>query len=224
MGKITIIGDVHGKWAEYGELLARTPGRTIQIGDMGAGFGRRDQNKIPGTAENFWFRGNHDNPAECYRNVHYLGDWGFMPADNLFWLAGGFSIDRAYRVSGVSWWADEELSMAELQKVIDRYIEVKPRFMLSHEAPSEAAKYMLNVAVPNFRPEKLECTMSRTAEAMQVMLDAHKPEKWIFGHYHVNKTFPWKGTEFTCVAELSTYELETESSAKATRFPEGAEL
>ena len=209
MSKITIIGDVHGKWPEYGALLAKTPGRTIQIGDMGAGFGLRKQKDIPGSHMNLWFRGNHDNPEECWKNEHYMGDWGYYPEDSLFFLAGGFSIDRAWRTPGVSWWAGEELSYAELQKAIDHYAAVKPRIVVSHEAPSEAAKYLLTVAMNNFRPEKLECSMSRTAEAMQRMLDIYPPVKWIFGHYHVNKTFAWKGTEFTCVNELSTYELET---------------
>jgi predicted phosphodiesterase len=208
---ITIIGDVHGKTDQYQKMLRqRYEGqRTIQIGDMGIGFSGVGLHEFPENHK--WFRGNHDNPAKCREYASYLGDYGFLPKDSLFWVAGGFSIDRAWRVPGISWWEDEELSSSELQKAIDLYIEKKPRFVLSHEAPTEAAKYMLTVAVPGFRPEKLDCTLSRTAEAMQVMMDAHQPEQWVFGHYHVNKSFDWKGTKFTCVNELSTYELETDN-------------
>jgi predicted phosphohydrolase len=214
MSKITIIGDIHGKTQQYQKILRQkySGQRTIQVGDMGIGFsgvGLHDLASIPG--DHRWFRGNHDDPDKCYTYKSYLGDYGFLPKDSLFWLAGAFSIDRAWRVPGVSWWAGEELSSSELQKAIDIYIQAKPRFVISHEAPSEAAKYMLTVVLGGFRPEKLDCTMSRTSEALQVMMDAHQPEEWVFGHYHRNVTFPWKGTKFTCVTELSAYDLETKN-------------
>lgn len=209
--KITFIGDVHGQTDIYQKMLRQKfeGQRTVQIGDMGIGFKGVGLHRMPENHK--WFRGNHDDPAKCRQNPNYLGDYGFFRDENLFWLAGGFSIDRIYRVPGVTWWEDEELSWTELQKAIDLYKEVKPRFMCSHEAPSEAAKHMLLGLVGNsdYFAAKMGCTHSRTAEAMQVMLDAHQPEEWIFGHYHVNKSFAWKGTLFRCVAPMDTYTIET---------------
>jgi Calcineurin-like phosphoesterase len=210
MTKIVVVGDVHGKTQQYQKMLRQKYEgvRTIQIGDMGIGFKHVGLHKMGDNHK--WFRGNHDNPEKCLQNPNYLGDYGFLEADSLFWLAGAFSIDRIWRTPGVTWWPGEELSTSELQKAFDLYLEVKPRFVVSHEAPTEAAKNMLHGLLGDYFAAKADCTMSRTAEALQVMFDTHKPEQWVFGHYHVDKSFDWRGTKFTCVAELSTYELETE--------------
>lgn len=213
MSKIVLIGDVHGKTDQYQKLLRQKYEnvRTIQLGDMGVGFKGVGLHKLPDNHK--WFRGNHDAPGKCRGYESYLGDYGYLPEDSLFWLAGAFSIDRAWRTEGVSWWPDEELSPAELTKAIELYKSVKPRFVLSHEAPSTAAKRMLMGLVGNsgYFSAKLECSMSRTAEALQCMFDFHEPDEWVFGHYHIDKSFLLGHTTFTCVAELSTYELTLEA-------------
>lgn len=209
--RITCIGDVHGKTDQYQKMLRQkfVGQRTIQIGDMGIGFaGTPGLHKdILGNSHK-WFRGNHDDPAKCRATVGYLGDYGFLPEDNLFWLAGAYSIDYMYRVLGRSWWSDEELSWTELDKAFELYKEKKPRFVISHEAPLSAATWMLTHIAPGFRPEKL--VQTRTGIAMERMLNYHRPEKWIFGHYHIDKTFNFHGTEYTCVNELSTFLLTDE--------------
>lgn len=208
---ITLIGDVHGKISGYLDVINSIPfdARTIQLGDMALGFKGVALPVLP--ANHKWIRGNHDDPAKCRAHPNYLGDYGFLKEDGLFYLAGAFSIDRAFRVSGYSWWPDEEQSWEELQKAIDLYMEVKPRYVISHDAPSEAGYNLLTRAAIGFRPEKLSSPRSRTAEALQVMFDAFQPKEWVFGHYHIDKSFLWRGTKFTCVNELSTYQLETYS-------------
>jgi len=208
---IKIIGDVHGKTGDYKRLVRDMPEgqRSIQIGDMGVGFAGWRIHQM--SQDHKWFRGNHDCPEKCRAHENYLGDYGFLSEDNLFWLAGAFSIDRQWRTPGVTWWHDEELSYVELQAAISLYESHKPKFAISHEAPAKAAKFMLLSLDGAYFSAKLGCSMSRTAEALQAMLDIHQPDEWVFGHYHVNKTFylPNCKTKFTCVAELSTYELET---------------
>lgn len=208
--KLICIGDVHGKTTQYQRMLRdKFQGqRTLQLGDMGIGFAgvppiRAD---VMGDSHR-WFRGNHDDPAKCRASAGYLGDWGYLEADRLFWVAGAFSIDRAWRKPGVSWWPDEELDYETLGKAVDLYAKVKPRFVVSHEAPSIASIYLLNML--GIRPEKASCSQSRTAQALQNMFEIWQPEEWIFGHYHVDHSFNLKGTKFTCIAELSTYEIET---------------
>lgn len=210
MSEIILIGDVHGKTHIYQKMLRQKyeGKRTIQLGDMGIGFSGVGLHEM--TENHKWFRGNHDDPAKCRANKNYLGDWGFLPEDSLFWTAGAFSIDRMYRIEGISWWSDEELSYQQLDEVIQAYTSAKPKFVISHEAPANAAKVMLQSLMGDYFAAKGACTMSRTAEALQQMFEAHQPEKWIFGHYHVDKTFQYAGTEFTCVAELSQYVLNTE--------------
>ena len=213
---IVVIGDVHGKTETYQKIVHRLlPGqRSIQIGDMGIGFKGVGLHEM--SQDHKWFRGNHDNPEKCRANSNYLGDFGYLPDDKLFWLAGAFSIDRVYRVEGVSWWRDEELSIEELGKAVNLYEETKPDYVLSHECPSDAAVFMLqSIASADgsaaYFNAKRDCANSRTAQALQLMYGIHQPKEWIFGHYHVDKTFHLKQdsrTKFTCVAELSQYVLE----------------
>ena len=221
---ITVIGDIHGwtktyqKWIQNNLAPAQ---RSIQIGDMGLGFagvGLPAPGMPPFTGDHKFFRGNHDSPEKCRAHKNYLGDFGYLPDDKIFYLAGAFSIDRIYRTEGVSWWRDEELSYEELNKAVDLYAEVKPRFVLSHETPEKAAKFLLYDLQGPYFAAKLDCAGSRTSQALQVMLNIHQPEKWIFGHYHVDKHFylPHMDTEFICLGGIMndgeqphTYELET---------------
>ena len=82
---IKIIGDVHGKTGDYKRLVrSMEPGqRSIQIGDMGVGFSGVVVHNM--SMDHRWFRGNHDDPAKCRKNPNYLGDYGYLPEDGIFW-------------------------------------------------------------------------------------------------------------------------------------------
>jgi hypothetical protein len=204
---VVVIGDVHGWTKSYQKFVQRLPEgqRSVQIGDMGIGFRGVGLQDMP--EQHKWFRGNHDNPEKCRKYKSYLGDYGYDKETGIFWLAGAFSIDRGMRTMGVDYWIDEELGYAELEKAIHLFDSVRPRFVLSHEAPSVASKTLLYSLVGAYFAEKGACASSRTSEAMQVMLDKHQPEEWVFGHYHVKKSFniPNCKTLFTCVgAQMSS--------------------
>jgi hypothetical protein len=214
---ITVIGDVHGKTHIYQKRLRQhfEGKRTVQLGDMGIGFKGVGLHEMP--MNHRWFRGNHDNPELCRQNKNYLGDHGYLPEDRLFYLAGAWSIDRAMRITGISWWPDEELSIKELGEAFHLYQQVKPEFVISHEAPQEAARYLLSNQVGNYFFAKMGCIETRTSTALQAMLDVHQPKEWVFGHYHVNMQFEIFNkqaeklrTKFTCVGELGEYTLHTE--------------
>jgi len=208
---IVLIGDVHGKTGTYQKIVRRLPEgqRSIQIGDMGIEFNGVGLHEMP--LEHRWFRGNHDCPEKCRANKNYLGDYGYLEADRLFYIAGAVSIDHEMRVEGISWWRDEELSYLELKAAIDLYAEKKPRYVISHEAPSSAGRVLLVDLIGQYFAAKGDCCNSRTANALQCMLELHQPKERVFGHYHIDKSFELLGTKFTCVAELSRYELNTEA-------------
>jgi predicted phosphohydrolase len=217
MGNIIIIGDVHGFTKTYQKYIQRLPAgqRTIQVGDMGLGFSGVGLHKMPD--EHKFLRGNHDSPEKCQAQPNYIGEYGYVEDQNIFYVSGAWSIDRYMRTEGVSWWANEELSYEQLSQAIELYAKTKPKFVVSHEAPSKAAGVLLYNLVGPYFAAKGECANSRTANALQLMLETHQPEEWVFGHYHVDKSFhvPGASTKFTCVGGMMqggeqphTYTLE----------------
>lgn len=197
-----IISDVHGNYNKLNTILKKNPDKLhIQLGDLGIGF--RNNQKLKYT-DNFKFiRGNHDHPELSRNHPAYLRDFGKLSIEDkkVFFVSGAYSIDKNWRIPGVSWWEDEELSILELEKAIEEYIEFKPDVMLTHDGPYQATKYLLN-----FFDQTIP---SRTAQALDAMFEAYQPKIWIFGHWHQNFEKVINGTKFICLEELGTYELES---------------
>lgn len=187
---IRIIGDIHGKTMEYGKLLHNVES-SIQIGDFGFGFSR-----IPSfPTKHRFIRGNHDSPEMCRKSPNWIPD-GTLEDGKLF-IGGGFSIDQHLRVEGISWWRDEELSIRELDVIIDLAFRMKPSILITHEAPPEAINQMFSV---NHIP-------SRTSQALSVIFSEVKPKLWIFGHWHENRYTRIGETSFICLGELNHVDL-----------------
>src|SRR5271166_1226560 len=223
------IGDCHGKTTELEWMLKHNPKINkkfcFQVGDMGLGFKGVNLNKQ--NPNKFLFiRGNHDDPAKCNAHPNYAGDYGYMDDHELFFLGGAWSIDKAWRTPMVSWWPDEELSASALNQALQIYAAIKPRIVATHEAPSGAAYSMISslncikrdasiqnpAMVPkgedyDYYKAKLGCVDTRTSQYLQQMFDIHKPQHWVFGHYHLDRDFVIDGTKFHCVNELSTKEI-----------------
>ena len=220
------IGDVHGKWSDYNRIIQNTGEPTIQIGDFGIGFPLRlkdtalmieyaDTHPELTMAEierdwpredaydidlmrqgNHRFgRGNHDNPGLCKQNSQYLPD-GYMVDTRIFWVGGALSIDAYRRTEGVDWWRDEELDYGEWQGVIDRYTECRPQILACHDCPEFVIRHMYG---KNFQES------SRTRQALQVMLDIHKPQLVVYGHHHISFNKEIDGVRYVCVPELGTF-------------------
>ena len=202
------LGDIHGEFSVLYKTLKKYPNDTIvQVGDMGLGFnlnydhynhktglwevlnGNADPEKMP---PNFHFvRGNHDSPQKSQTYPNYLGDYGYNKQLNLFYVSGGYSIDKDSRKIGIDWWPDEELDYHELTNAINLYDETKPEMVVSHECPARIQKMITNNDIYGF---------SRTALALEEMLQIHKPKYWIFGHYHKVWRKTISGTTFICAA------------------------
>lgn len=195
---LTFIGDVHGHYLDYMETI-RNYEHSIQLGDYGFDWLTLktvdpDNHKV--------LAGNHDNYDEAPTMPHYLGDFGQITHGGieLFFVRGGFSIDRRMRIEGRSWWRAEELETAEMCNAIELYNDVKPDLVISHECPADVVTKVVR-STKLFPP-------SNTAQLLAAMLCIHKPKLWIFGHHHNSKVFGHKGTEFRCLAELETFTLD----------------
>lgn len=192
------IGDTHGKFKEY-ENIVKDCAASIQVGDFGAGF-----RPIPdvGTKHRF-IRGNHDNPALCLRHPNWIKDG--TVEDEIFFLGGGFSTDRAERTEGLDYWKDEELSIPELYDAYDVYVATKPKIVVTHECPYGIAGDFFH------NPTKRWLNPSRTSQALQSMWEVWKPKLWVFGHWHQPRDRLVDGTRVICLGELEFLDIDINS-------------
>lgn len=186
------IGDVHGKWSELNKIITEHPDKDIfQVGDLGF----HNFNEFKPSEKTRWIRGNHDNPAISVNHPNYLGDYGFWKEKEIFFVGGAWSIDQYYRVPGVSWWEDEELSYTELQSMIQLYREIRPKIVVTHDCPNIVRKKIFNISKG-----------SKTSNALDVIFEINQPELWIFGHHHKSINVKIDNTRFRCLAELEVFE------------------
>lgn len=212
----TIIGDVHGEWYKYKKLTEQYK-YTVQLGDLGYDYEKFDELNIGDN--HVFFPGNHDNYDTCFQSEHCLGDYGYIALNGaeFFFIRGGYSIDYKYRRAhylrtGVqTYFENEELSIAQGNHCLDLYCKIKPDIVITHECPRSIVNLFANTGKSSilwqfgFDPATFT---TRTSEILQACFEAHKPKQWFFGHYHRDWTCKVEGTQFTCLSELSTYELK----------------
>lgn len=193
MKQVCIIGDPHGHVEEYYKITQfynKLGIPTISVGDNGFyehwewGLLHMD------TDMNKWVHGNHDmNIGDYFTCPLSLGHSNYW--NDIFTVRGAVSIDKIHRPFGVEWFPEEELSVDQANDAIDLYVGTSPKVVVSHECPSDV-KYNL------FGFEKNDYTNV----VLQEMFELHQPELWIFGHYHRNAVYHYKGTTFICLKEL----------------------
>lgn len=199
---IRIIGDIHGDMNFY---LAARGEKSIQVGDYGIGF--IDDDLLPEYDPNHtWIRGNHDNPSKARSRPDWIPD-GLVKDDWMF-VGGAWSIDWAWRTPGRNWWEDEELSTREFIQIINTYENVRPRIMVTHDAPTSVTDQMFIKAGLGIGGANAKQIKTRTGEALQTMFELHQPEFHFFGHWHVTKTEKINGTTFVCIGEREVIEFD----------------
>ncbi|MFW6009623.1 MAG: metallophosphoesterase [archaeon] len=197
------IGDVHGRFERYQYIIKNNKiDHSIQLGDMGIGFptGNKEYNFdnktfAPDIGDNHRFiRGNHDDPELCMKHPRYLGDYGYIEQNDIFYLSGGLSIDKHCRIEFIDWWRNEELNLLSLQNASELYEQHKPSIIVSHECPTE-----IKIKIGGMHKLKY---ISTTERLLQHLLEIHRPKYWIFGHYHKKEIIEIDGTTFVVLDEL----------------------
>lgn len=195
------IGDVHGKVTPYLDILARAGDQpTVQLGDFGYGFlavQTEDRVRAEQTVLDRFIRGNHDDPARCRAQPSYIEDGTFDPEYDILFAGGAWSIDYLWRTPGVSWWADEEMSITALEALIDAAQALRPKILATHDCPAPVAKALF--------PERTRVQYpTRTGQALAALFEVYQPDLWVFGHWHESARRKINGTEFVCLNELET--------------------
>ncbi len=217
--KIKIIGDCHGKFDRYEQLIKYyNTEHSIQIGDFGLGvaWSKLDRHKVD-SENNKIIPGNHDDYNYIINSARakewtFGNDYGIQNFNGLefFFVRGAWSIDKANRTPTLDWWEEEELSAGELEQAIELYVKTKPEIMITHECPGDSINGISSIIFLKhniFRP-------NRTASALQRMWEIHKPKLWIFGHWHETGNWEVLGTEFVCLGELDYIDYEIGDTVK----------
>lgn len=198
---VTVIGDVHGKYKRYHEIIREKDRHpyTIQIGDFGFNY---ETLKNVDPKHHVFIGGNHDNYDKVKNCPNYLGDFGYTVNFNkidFFHYRGAWSIDRIYRTVGIDWWEQEQVSLEGFLNAKELYQQTKPDIMLTHDCPEGITQYVL--------PPNSKIYQNNTGWALQSLFEIHQPKIWIFGHYHVSWNMKINGTNFICLNELECYNI-----------------
>lgn len=198
------IGDIHGDLKNYERLIHKYKSlNSIQVGDFGVGFPDYKSKPvyinnifkdIPGTHR--FIRGNHDHPESCMECHSYIPD-GHIE-NNMMFIGGASSIDKAYRTEGRDWWRNEELSYSKLMQLLEVYEKNKPEIMVTHDCPEFVTKKFGKILYE----EK-----SITRQAFDEFFKIHKPKYWIFGHWHISFNRVLNDCNFVCLNISETIEL-----------------
>ena len=191
------IGDTHGKFRPLRKICAAVaPKKCIQLGDMGLGFGM--DYDFPNCENLSFIRGNHDSPKVCRNTSSFLGDFGYLEKEDIFFVSGAFSVDKRFRTIGRDWWEDEELSYEQWERVHKLYEEHKPKIVITHGCPYRMISSICGNPI-----------RSITATGLDALLNIHQPEIWVFAHFHIFKTITEEKTLFVALGELDVWDSDT---------------
>ena len=206
---IYITGDTHGEIARFTDANMQDTAWTendvlIICGDFGFVFTGSDREKAnldelskkPYTI--CFCDGNHENfpmlysfPEEewCGGKVHRLrhnvlhlmrGQIFEIQGKTVFTMGGAYSIDRAYRNFGRSWWEEELPNPSECEEALSNLEKRGNRvdLVISHTAPAAALHAMGKFA------DAHEEEFQRFLRELYLNLDF---DHWYFGHWHLNR-------------------------------------
>ena len=99
----------------------------------------------------------------------------------VFVCGGADSVDRGHRMEGVSWWPEERLSSADIERSIDHLDMVgwEVDYVLAHTAPKTILQQCFNVFFGN-EPHSHE-------KFFDLLYDKLYYREWHCGHWHEDK-------------------------------------
>lgn len=194
-----LVGDVHGiishqaKGRCYLSLIKKAQ-YSIQLGDFG--FDYRHLENVDATRHKI-LPGNHEeyNEIDSGKWPHFLSHFGVHKIPlangemNFFYIRGGLSVDRQWRIPNRDWFPQEQLNFEQATAAAKLYEEVKPEIVISHECPAEIIELISG--------NSFKLDPSYTAKLLQACYVFHQPKLWLFGHFHNNIRMHYSGRGVT---------------------------
>ena len=195
------LGDTHGEVDVIRNNINFSPYPTIHVGDVGIGFDDDIDSGILDIYNNChgyhkFIRGNHDNLTKIKHHYkhHWITDGTYWSDFNVMFVGGAHSIDKHYRKEGINWWRDEQIHTGLMSLILQRYLEIKPDIMVTHDLPYLATSHMFNV----------DPIKNDTGNLFETMMKFHQPKLWIGGHWHDRMRCKIGNTKF-CVVPMNGF-------------------
>lgn len=196
--KAIIIAGDYGWWPHFhGKFgLSKTlTGRPKKFNQFGV------KNKhSEGVTKVFWIPGNHENwddlkcitdytPIEIQEDVTYcpFGTVLEIEGMNILCCGGAESIDKDYRIPGVSWWHEEVITQSDMDNLPECDIDI----VVSHTVPRHF------ISLPSLDLANTVKLNDPSTMALQLIYHKYEPKRWYFGHFHRYMHTEYKGCEIT---------------------------
>lgn len=137
-----------------------------------------------------------DGPAtvlESYPHIVFLADEGGLyriKGLNTLVIPGAYSVDKNYRLTySWPWEPEEQLTLDELDKIIELSCMSDIDIVLSHTCPDSWKEYMGEFLMDGLDQSKVDNTMEKALNTVwyNVMPTC---KEWWFGHFHGDKDMP----------------------------------
>ena len=104
---------------------------------------------------------------------------------SFFTMGGATSVDRMFRVPGVSWWSQEEPSDEECDEALENLKRAGNRvdYIVTHTCPEKVRKQAFSVY-----GEYMKYT-SPIEQFLDIVYDNTEYKKWFAGHFHIDREF-----------------------------------
>ena len=215
--KIVAMGDVHMDWAALNSFVNQhKPDIILQCGDFGYWPKReltiKERNKLkhgghllePNMQNHtrlYWCDGNHEDfwtlrdrtSDELWRRVYYMprGKTLTLPDGRIvLFMGGAASVDKQWRITGLSWFPEEEITMADYEK-LDPNMRVD--IVISHTCPMELP---MESHLYGYEATRLN---DWSRKALSMIHQRYRPSLWYFGHWHRYESWFCRDTRFTAL-------------------------
>lgn len=104
-------------------------------------------------------------------------------------IGGAESHDKQYRTEGISWWKEESITKADMNRALKNADKYKVDYIISHCAPlSIRNKVFINENIPYSDYEEAQsCELLELLYAK--MMEKRHKWKWFLGHYHLDVNY-----------------------------------
>lgn len=221
---VGLLGDIHGftspitRWINE---LSSEGDTLIQVGDAGFGWVSKNVWEYLGSVAKkknvniLIIRGNHDDPApfrDNYKtgNLECIPDYTYRTIEGLdfLFIGGAISIDRFDRTQGINYWEDEVVDY-DLNKIVDG-----ASYVVTHTLPSLFELMLNSRSILDNYSKNDPTLLDDLKEEREYMNNVYYKlssmkniKKWIGGHFHVDSSGDYNGTNYTCLGICSLHQL-----------------